>query len=138
MKKSNKGFTLMEMLIVIAIIAILIAIAIPTFNSALEKSRQKTDLANARSLKSLVIADFMADENGTVATILRSVSGESTHVFYIKEGGQSLLTTASGNIKVAAKWPDTSAYTRGANIQCSFNNACEIKGSIPELPDIPT
>ena len=35
--KNKKGFTLMEMLIVVAIIAILIAIAIPTFASSLQE-----------------------------------------------------------------------------------------------------
>ena len=49
MKKNNKGFTLMEMLIVVAIIAVLVAIAIPTFTSALEKSREATDAANLRA-----------------------------------------------------------------------------------------
>ena len=49
MKKNNKGFTLMEMLIVVAIIAILVAVMIPTFTSALEKSREATDIANIRS-----------------------------------------------------------------------------------------
>ena len=38
--KNTKGFTLMEMLIVVAIIAILIAIAIPTFTTQLEKARE--------------------------------------------------------------------------------------------------
>ena len=47
--KNQKGFTLMEMLIVVAIIAVLIVIAIPTFNNALAKSRAATDLANIRS-----------------------------------------------------------------------------------------
>ena len=46
---NKKGFTLMEMLIVVAIIAVLIAIAIPTFNSALAKANAATDLANIRS-----------------------------------------------------------------------------------------
>ena len=47
--KNKKGFTLMEMLIVVAIIAILIAIAIPTFASSLNKARVATDEANIRS-----------------------------------------------------------------------------------------
>lgn len=48
--KNKKGFTLMEMLIVVAIIAILIAIAIPTFASSLNKARIATDEANIRSV----------------------------------------------------------------------------------------
>lgn len=48
-KRGNKGFTLMEMLIVVAIIAVLIAIAIPVFTSQLENSREATDAANIRS-----------------------------------------------------------------------------------------
>ena len=47
--KRNRGFTLMEMLIVVAIIAILIAVAIPTFNNALNKAKVGTDTANIRS-----------------------------------------------------------------------------------------
>ena len=46
---NKKGFTLMEMLIVVAIIAILVAIAIPTFSSSLAKANAATDLANIRS-----------------------------------------------------------------------------------------
>ena len=50
MKKINKkGFTLIEMLVVIAIIAILVAIIIPTVSNATEKAKQATDLANIRS-----------------------------------------------------------------------------------------
>ena len=49
MKKNNKGFTLAELLIVVAIIAVLVAIAIPVFTTQLEKSREATDIANVRS-----------------------------------------------------------------------------------------
>ena len=48
-KRGNKGFTLMEMLIVVAIIAVLIAIAIPIFTSQLERANQATDASNIRS-----------------------------------------------------------------------------------------
>ena len=46
---NKKGFTLMEMLIVVAIIVILVAIAIPTFTSSLNKAKAAVDLANIRS-----------------------------------------------------------------------------------------
>ena len=51
MKKlqNKKGFTLMEMLIVVAIIAVLVAIAIPVFNGALTKSKEAADVANVRA-----------------------------------------------------------------------------------------
>ena len=49
LKKNEKGFTLMEMLIVVAIIAVLVAIAIPTFNSSLNKAKEATDEANIRA-----------------------------------------------------------------------------------------
>jgi len=49
MKKNNKGFTLAELLIVVAIIAVLVAIAIPVFTTQLEKSREATDKANLRA-----------------------------------------------------------------------------------------
>ena len=48
-KNNNKGFTLAELLIVVAIIAVLTAIAIPVFTAQLEKSREATDQANLRS-----------------------------------------------------------------------------------------
>ena len=57
MKKNKKGFTLAELLIVVAIIGVLVAIAIPIFTSQLEKSREATDLANVRSAYAQVMVD---------------------------------------------------------------------------------
>ena len=63
-KLSNKnGFTLMEMLIVVAIIAILIAIAIPALSASLDKARQASDDANLRSAKAVAIIKFMTDKD---------------------------------------------------------------------------
>ncbi len=62
MKKMNKkGFTLAELLIVVAIIAVLVAIAIPIFKAQLDKSKAATDQANARSLYAVLVADFLDD-----------------------------------------------------------------------------
>ncbi len=61
MKKNNKGFTLAELLIVVAIIAVLVAIAIPVFTTQLEKSREATDMANLRSAYASVVMSFLDD-----------------------------------------------------------------------------
>lgn len=60
---NKKGFTLMEMLIVVAIIAILVAIAIPTFNSSLNKARVATDEANIRAAYAEVMTDYITKGN---------------------------------------------------------------------------
>ncbi len=67
MKKNNKGFTLAELLIVVAIIAVLVAIAIPIFTSQLEKSREATDLANVRSAYAEIVTAAMTEETEIVS-----------------------------------------------------------------------
>lgn len=71
-KMNNKGFTLMEMLIVVAIIAVLVAIAIPVFTNQLEKAREATDMANIRSAYAEVMACALTGEEGTANGVTRS------------------------------------------------------------------
>lgn len=59
--RKNEGFTLVEMLIVVAIIAILIAVSIPMVNNALEKSRHAVDQANVRDAIALATIEYLAD-----------------------------------------------------------------------------
>lgn len=49
MKNNKKGFTLAELLIVVAIIAVLVGISIPVFTNQLEKSRDAVSVANMRT-----------------------------------------------------------------------------------------
>lgn len=68
MKRTHKhsdGFTLLEMLIVVAIIAILITIAIPTFTKQLEKSRETVDAANIRSYYAELMAAAISDDSSS-------------------------------------------------------------------------
>lgn len=80
--RNKKGFTLVEMLIVVAIIAILIAISIPMVSSSLEKARVATDRANARDAISLAAIEVLTAEpndpitNGTKwAYVVTGTSG---------------------------------------------------------------
>ncbi len=72
--RKRKGFTLAELLVVTAIIAVLVAISIPIFSSQLEKSRVATDQANVRSAKAAAAAEYMSN-------------GESGSVSYVYNGG---------------------------------------------------
>jgi len=84
MKNNKKGFTLAELLIVVAIIAVLTAIAIPIFTAQLERSREETDIANMRAAKAAAVAFFLdhADTNtvyfnaanGSVATDKKGIA----------------------------------------------------------------
>lgn len=60
--KLNKGFTLLELLIVVALIGILAAIGVPVFSSLLEKSRETTDIANVRSAYAEVMMAAIAQD----------------------------------------------------------------------------
>lgn len=64
-KKHSGGFTLLEMLIVVAFIAILITIAVPTFTKQLEKSRETVDAANIRSYYAELMAAAISDDSSS-------------------------------------------------------------------------
>ena len=78
--KNNKGFTLAELLIVVAIIAVLVAIAIPVFTTQLERSKEATDLSNIRAAYAECVADYLSagattSKTATVKTIKQATAG---------------------------------------------------------------
>ncbi|MGN0632955.1 MAG: prepilin-type N-terminal cleavage/methylation domain-containing protein [Oscillospiraceae bacterium] len=65
MKKSQKGFTLVELVVVIAIIGVLAAILVPSMLNYVKKSRLKTANSNAKTAYNAVAENFAdAETNG--------------------------------------------------------------------------
>lgn len=58
-REEKGGFTMAELLIVVAIVAVLVAIAIPVFSAQLANAQKSTDEANCRSYYATVVADYM-------------------------------------------------------------------------------
>lgn len=63
---SKCGFTLAELLVVVAIICVLVAIAIPVFGGYLDKSTQAVDSANFRNARSIASINYL--DHGCVAS----------------------------------------------------------------------
>lgn len=74
--KKNKGFTLAELLIVVAIIAVLVAISIPIFTNQLHKSRVATDWANVRSHYAEIQYDYLQNESINSNVLILNSSNE--------------------------------------------------------------
>ncbi len=79
MKKNQKGFTLVELMIVVAIIGILAAIAIPKFANMLEKSREGATKGNLSAINS-GIALYVSDNQGITPATL------DTNTCYVNSG----------------------------------------------------
>lgn len=63
MNKNRKGFTVVELVIVIAIIAILAAVLIPTFASLIAKANVSVDTQLVRNLNNALTAEKAGGEN---------------------------------------------------------------------------
>ncbi|MCD8016193.1 MAG: prepilin-type N-terminal cleavage/methylation domain-containing protein [Oscillospiraceae bacterium] len=60
-RRDKKGFTLVELLIVVAIIAVLVAIAIPVYSNQLEKAKEAVDTANLQTAKALAESEWLLE-----------------------------------------------------------------------------
>lgn len=86
-KTDNKGFSLVELIIVIAIMAVLVGVLAPQFMKYVEQSRKATDIQNAEMIRDSVLAD--------IADGVITGSGSGTFVNYT-------ASPASGNVCASA------------------------------------
>ena len=118
MKKMNKkGFTLAELLVVVAIIAVLVAISIPIFTAQLEKAREATDAANIRAAYAEVMTEALTNpdaaktipvalkqtQSGWQNTEIKDIGGEDVSKLAVVSGGtvNVTYTPASGTTEAS-------------------------------------
>lgn len=117
--KSKKAFTLIELIVVIAIIGVLAAILIPTMNGFVTEARQATATANARTVYSVATAQhtFVTLNGGTVADGSYTSTGESTYETTVKSQlgtiDGSYTITVSGGTVTKVEFTASDAKTKG-------------------------
>ena len=105
--KNKKGFTLAELLVVVAIVAVLVAISIPIFTSQLEKARESTDVANMRAAKAEAVTEYLSNEK--TGTFYYNAD-KGTLVAAKPDTGYGKGTTTDGKTKYST-YNTATAYT---------------------------
>lgn len=100
--KKQGGFTMVELLIVVAIIAILVAVSIPMMNQALEKSRHAVDQANVRDAVGLALTEYVISREDAYGQYAYCVDPD-THQGYLSDKVAAGSPAPTGGVKPACK-----------------------------------
>ena len=106
MMKNERGFTIMELLVVIVIIGVLAAIGVPAYNNMIDKARTTACQANRRTI-STAVGMYFAENGAYVAVAYTTVAGNAYEDYLdnitsitcpSKVGTAGYAVDASGNV----------------------------------------
>ena len=118
-KKSKKGFTLIELVVVIAILGILAAILIPVIGGFISRANRAADLANARNLFNSA-AIYIATENLTAAPSATTLAAAiSPGMINLPATGWSVSYSTTGGLSVASATFGTATYNANGSVSYS-------------------
>lgn len=127
MRADRRGFTVAELLIVVAIIAVLVGVAIPVFNNQTERAREATDAANIRSAYAEVRTSFITDDR----TLAASWDGAAEAWVKRVDLTQSANGWASEQLKSTLDSLCSSAQQTGAPVRNGFAKVlCLLNGTV--------
>ena len=120
-KKGKKGFTLIELMIVVAIIGILAAIAIPNFLRFQAKSKQSEAKGNLGGIFTAEVA-FQGERDffGNFAQIAWAPTGTSRYTYWSGAGTGTILTAGGGTANDNAGFAGNAMITAAVRTDNTF------------------
>lgn len=122
MLKNKKGFTLVELMIVVVIMGILVAVAIPIYGAVTDNAEKKTCADNRRTIQSMVTTYQMTGGAGGAQIPWADIEGtdltENTAFLAMFEGGTLPVCPAGGEYTITVSAPDATTGARNITVNC--------------------
>lgn len=129
MLKNKKGFTLVELMIVVVIMGILVAVAIPIYGAVTENAEKKTCADNQRTIQSMVTTYQMTGGEGGAQVPWADIEGTglTTDADFLAmfEGGTLPECPAGGTYSINVSEPNATTGARSITVTCSADGHSE-------------